>query len=310
MGGDPVYARSSEVSLTQIAERQLAKRLLWITLVLIAAGTVVTLAAQPSSFWCSPASAIRFDGLPVHSTTNPMFDFFLGHGWLAYLAGVALYGAIIWFGARVLPHTLAITMELAVILGLCYTQSNWIVVRWHTGTSGAVLYIAGVSVLLTNAMLPAIKDKDREGERLRRLCWLMALTTTVDGMFTLLGQPASYWRNSLTVHEANPLAKFFLETGWWAYAAYIVALIAIPSLLSIRASRGTGWMIILGMTLGGLFGGSNWLFYERRLGLQSVILYGGILGLMIVVALLKFNLARVPGQRATDAFAKWQLWRC
>ena len=30
------------------------------------------------------------------------------------------------------------------------------------------------------------------------------------------------------VHEANPLARFFLETGWWAYAAYIVALIAVP----------------------------------------------------------------------------------
>ena len=66
-----------------------------------------------------------------------MFDFFLGHGWLAYLAGVGLYGAFIWFLVRVLPARLAMVAELAVILGLCFTESNWVVVRWHTGTAGA-----------------------------------------------------------------------------------------------------------------------------------------------------------------------------
>lgn len=310
MGEDPVHARSSEVSLTQISEPQLPKRLLWITLVLIAAGAVLTLAAQPSTFWSSPASAIRFDGLPVHSSTNPMFDFFLGFGWPAYIGGVVLYGAIVWLAARVLPQTLAMVLEFAVIVGLCYSQSNWIVVRWNTGTGGAMFYIAGVSILLTSALLPAIEDKDSEGERLKLLRWLMAVATTVDGIFTLLGQPATYWRSPLMVHEANPLAKFFLETGWWAYAAYIVALIAIPWLVSMRVSRGTGWMIILGMTLGGAFGGSNWLFYEWRLGLQSVILYGTILSLMIVGSLLKSNPAKSRSRRAADALPKCQLGQC
>jgi hypothetical protein len=295
--------------LAQVSEAQLAKRLFWATVVLIAVGAVITLGAQPSSFWNSPTTAIRFDGLPIHSSTNPMFDFFLGHGWAAYFAGVALYGATIWLGARVLPVTLAMTMELAVILGLCYTQSNWIVVRWHTGTAGAVFYIAGVSILLTNAVLPAINGKDREGKGLSWLCWLMAVTTTVDGIFTLLGQPASYWRNPLMAHEANPLAKFFLETAWWAYAAYIVALIAIPWLLSMRVSRGTGWMMILGMTLGGLFGGSNWLFYEWRLGLQLPVLYGTILSLLTVRRLLRSGVATKPLQRSTAA-SECQPWQC
>jgi len=293
--------------LAQIAELQLAKRLLWTMIVLIAAGAVLTLTAQPSSFWSSPTTAIRFDGLPIHSSTNPMFDFFLGHGWPAYLVGVALYGVIIFLVARVLPETLAMVTEVAVILGLCYTQSNWIVVRWHTGTGGALFYIAGVSIVLTKAILPVIKD--RKGEVLRWLCWLLALTTTVDGTFTLIGQPASYWRNPLMVHEANPLAKFFLETGWWAYAAYIAALIAIPSLLSMRVSRSTGWMIVLGATLGGLFGGSNWLFYEWRLGLQSPLLYGTILSFMIVWA-LKSSVATRRVERSTGAFEKCQLRQC
>jgi len=77
--------------LTQIDELQLVKRLRWTAIVLVAFGAALTLAAQPSRFWSLPKTAIRFDGLPIHSSTNPMFDFFLGHGWLAYLAGVGLY---------------------------------------------------------------------------------------------------------------------------------------------------------------------------------------------------------------------------
>ena len=294
--------------MTQIDEPQLVKRLRWTAIVLVAVGAALTLAAQPSRFWSLPKTAIRFDGLPIHNTTNPMFDFFLGHGWLAYLAGVGLYGAIIWLLPTVLPKRLAMVTELAVILGLSYSESNWVVVRWHTGTAGAEFYIAGVALVLTLAVLPVVHD--REGEGLRRLCWLMTLTTTVDGAFTLNGQPASYWRDTLTVHEANPLAKFFLETGWWAYAAYIVALIAVPWFLSMRVSRGTGWVIVLGMTLGGLFGGSNWLFYEWRLGLQAPILYSLILSLMIVWLLLKGNQAAKPGERPNDGLAECWLWQC
>ena len=294
--------------MTQIDEPQLVKRLRWTAIVLVAVGAALTLAAQPSRFWSLPKTAIRFDGLPIHNTTNPMFDFFLGHGWLAYLAGVGLYGAIIWLLPTVLPKRLAMVTELAVILGLSYSESNWVVVRWHTGTAGAEFYIAGVALVLTLAVLPVVHD--REGEGLRRLCWLMTLTTTVDGAFTLNGQPASYWRDTLTVHEANPLAKFFLETGWWAYAAYIVALIAVPWFLSMRVPRGTGWVIVLGMTLGGLFGGSNWLFYEWRLGLQAPILYSLVLSLMIVWLLLKGNQAAKPGERPNDGLAECRLWHC
>jgi len=294
--------------LNQVAEPQLEKRLRWMTLVLMAAGAVLTLTAQPSSFWSLPATAIRFDGLPIHSSTNPMFDFFLGHGWLAYLAGLTLYGAIVWLLPALLPTRLAMVAELTVILALCYSQTNWIVVRWQTGTVGAVVYIAGVAFALTLAMLPAIND--REGEELRRLCWLMALTTTVDGAFTLIGQPASYWRNTLMVHEANPLAKFFLQTGWWAYAAYIAAVIAVPWLVSMRVSRDTGWVIILGTTLGGLFGGSNWLFYEWRLGLQAPIFYSMILSLMIVRLFLKRSHAANLGEVSNDFLAESRLWKC
>lgn len=290
-----------------MAEAQLLKRLSWTAIVLIGAGAVLTLTAQPSSFWNSPGTAIRFDGLPIYSSTNPMFDFFLGHGWLAYLAGVALYGTVIWAVGALLPKRLAIVLEFTVILGLCYTGSNWIVVRWHTGTGGAVFYIVGVAIVLTRAVLPAIGDRD--GETLRWLCWLMALTTTIDGAFTLVGQPASYWRNQMMVHEANPLAKFFLEKGWWAYAAYIMVLIAVPWLLARRVSRDTGWVIVLGTTLGGLFGGSNWLFYEWRLGLQAPLIYGMFLSLLIVGPLWKRNQLDKACGLSKNGLRECKLWQ-
>ena len=242
---------------------------------MIATNAVLTLIAQPSSYWRFPQTAIRFDGLAIHSSTNPMFDFFLGHGWPAYLGGVALFAAAVWLMVSLLPKKLAIVAELTVILALCYCGSNWVTVRWNTGTGGAVLYEVAVAILLVNVVLPSIDERDRDG--LRRLCWLMAFATAIDCIFTLIGQPASYWQNPLTVHEANPMSKYFLEHGWWAYAAYNVAEIAVPWIFALRASRSTGWAIAFAVALGGLFGGSNWLFYEWRLGLQAPVVYGCLL---------------------------------
>jgi hypothetical protein len=278
--------------MVQTTEADLVTRLLAITIVLIAASAVLTLAAQPSSFWSLPQTAVRFDGLAIHSSTNPMFDFFLGRGWPAYLAGVSLYGAAVWLMVAVLPKRLAMVAEFTVILGLSYSGSNWIIVRWHTGIGGAALYVAAVAIALAAAVFPFVEDREQGG--LRRLCWVMALTITIDGVFTLMGQPASYWQNPATVHEANPLSKFFLEKGWWAFAAYILAQIAGPWLVLVRLPPFTGWALAFGLALGGFCGGSNWLFYEWRLGLQAPVVYGMLLSIVIVWQLLKHNQTAMP----------------
>jgi len=279
--------------LVRTVEARLVSRLLGTTVVLMAAGAVLTLTAQPSSFWSLPQTAIRFDGLVIHSSTNPMFDFFLGRGWPAYLVGVALYGAAVWLMVAVLPKRLAMVTEFTVILGLCYCGSNWIVVRWHTGTGGTTLYVAAVAIVVAAAVFSSVDDIERNG--LRRLCWVMALTIVIDGIFTLIGQPASYWQNPATVHEANPVSKFFLEKGWWAYAAYILAQIAGAWLFVVRIPPVTGWALAFGMALGGFIGGSNWLFYEWRLGLQAPVVYGMLLSILIVWLVLKHNRSVTPG---------------
>jgi hypothetical protein len=270
--------------MVQTSVPSLVRRLLVTTIILIAAGAVLTLAAQPPSFWNHPQTAIRFDGLPIHSATNPMFDFFLGRGLTAYLACVSLFAVAVWLMVAVLPNRLAMAAELTVILGLSYCGSNWIVVRWNTGTGGAVLYTSAVAILLASAVLPSDGAGDRAA--LKRLCWVMALTTAIDCIFTLIGQPASYWQNPATVHEANPASKFFLEEGWWAYAAYNVVEIAVPWFVALRAAPVIGWALALGVALGGLFGGSNWLFYEWRLGLQAPIVYAALLSIAVVSLVL------------------------
>ena len=280
--------------MVQTPEARLVSRLLGATIILIAAGAVLTMAAQPPSFWTHPQTAIRFDGLAIHSSTNPMFDFFLGHGWMAYLVGVTLYAAAVWLMVAVLPKRLAMVAEFTVILGLGYCGSNWVVVRWSTGTGGAEIYISAVAILLVVAVLPSDGNRDRTA--LKRLCWVMALTTVVDAIFTLIGQPASYWQNPATVHEGNPASKFFLEEGWWAYAAYNVVEIAVPWFLALRVAPVIGWALAFGVTLGGLFGGSNWLFYEWRLGLQAPIVYAMLLSIVIVWLVLDHRKGATPDE--------------
>jgi hypothetical protein len=285
--------------MVQTSEARFVSRLFGITLLLIAAGAVLTLAAQPPSFWSHPQTAIRFDGLPIHSATNPMFDFFLGRGWIVYLAGVSLYAAVVWLVVTVLPKKLAMAAELTVILGLCYCGSNWIVVRWNTGTGGALLYASAVAILLAVAVLPSGDDRDRAA--LKRLCWVMALTTAIDAIFTLIGQPASYWQNPATVYEGNPASKFFLEEGWWAYAVYNVVEIAVPWFLALRIAPMAGWALAFGVALGGLFGGSNWLFYVWRLGLQAPIVYAALLSIAVVWLVLNRRRGATVDELSADS---------
>jgi hypothetical protein len=280
-----INGSASEVRLFQTPEVRLLHRLRLITIGMIAAGAILTLAAQPSSFWKAPQTATRFDRLPIHSSTNPMFDFLLGHGWLSYLAAVTVFGAAIWFLVELLPKMLAMVLEFTVILGLCYSGSNWIAVRWHGGLGGLAIYAAAVAIALTAAVLPSVDDEDRSP--LWRLCWVMSVATAIDGILTLVGQPASYWQNTAAVHEANPLSKFFLEKGWWAYAAFLLVEIAVPWLVAMRAAPVTGWAIAFGVALGGFCGGSNWLFYEWRLGMQTVVFYGLLLSTVIVWMVFK-----------------------
>jgi hypothetical protein len=68
------------MSSVRFTDDRIVKRLRWIMLGVMLFSVINTLIGQPKSFWYAPESAIRGDGLSIHNSTNPTFEFFLGHG--------------------------------------------------------------------------------------------------------------------------------------------------------------------------------------------------------------------------------------
>jgi hypothetical protein len=196
---------------------QIVKRLRWVMLGTMLFSAVNTLAGQPQSFWRHPETAIRGDGLSIYNPTNHTFDFFLGHGWLAYAVTCLIYFAAAFVLVSILPRMAALVAIFSFIFGHYYGGSNWLAARWHTGVQGPMIYNAVLGATIALTAFPAPGTAVRAVKRLR---WVMMGATLLDFINTLIGQPGSYWLHPETVHEANAASRFFLAHGWTAFAAY------------------------------------------------------------------------------------------
>ena len=241
---------------------------------------VNTLAGQPQSFWQHPETAIRGDGLSIYNSTNHTFDFFLAHGWLAYATACLIYMAAAFLLVSILPRMVALVAIFSFIFGHYYGGSNWLAVRWHYGTGGPAMYGIALAAILTLTAFPARETAIRAVKRLR---WVMAGATLLDFINTLIGQPGSYWLHPETVHEANAASRFFLAHGWTAFAAYDLFYIGGLVLLASILPTTIALICIFAFTLGAFAGGSNWFFYEWRLGMQAPVIYGVVLSGVIVM---------------------------
>ena len=100
---------------------------------------------------------------------------------------------------------------------------------------------------------------------------------------TLVGQPASYWFHTETNNEANEISRFFLIRGWYAYVFWdIFYFSAIFFLVSILPRR-SALICIFIFTLIHFVGTSNWFFYEWRMGMETPVIFGIILSMIIVM---------------------------
>lgn len=101
---------------------------------------------------------------------------------------------------------------------------------------------------------------------IRRLRWVMVGALLGDLGITLVGQPASYWRNPATVHESNSLIKPFLTSG--AAPTLLGMAVGVVGLLYTVSVLPKKWALklILAVTLSGYYGISSWLMYDYRLG--------------------------------------------
>ncbi len=259
----------------------------------------LTLAGQPAGYWLHPETALRGDGLSIHEATNHVFEFFLGQGWPAYLGASLVYVLTALLVVSVLPRAAALIAIFAFIFGHYYGASNWLAVRWHLGVQGPNIYGAVLGACLAFPT-PAIA-----GPAARRLRWIAAGALLVDGACTLLGQPASYWQHPATVMEGNSWSRFFLERGSLSYCAYILGyagmIVWLGSVLPRRLALASTFAFIFGA-----FGGaSNWFFYVWRLGMETPVLFGLLLGSAIVWAAFTRRTRAEPGRPVAFQPISW-----
>jgi hypothetical protein len=205
--------------LIKFTDDQIVKRLRWVMMAVMLFSLFNTLSGQPQSFWHHPETAIRGDGLSIHSETNHTFEFFLGYGWQAYLPACAVYFATAFLIVSILPRTATLITIFSLILGHYFGASNWLAVRWHFGMAGAPIYGIVLGAVVAFAAFPEAEKID---PAIRRLRWVMVAMIFSDLTVTLVGQPGSYWHHPETMHEGNSVSRLFLGYGWWAFFLYDV----------------------------------------------------------------------------------------
>jgi hypothetical protein len=261
------------------------RRLRWIMIGAMLFSMLNTLVGQPKGFWLNPANAVRGDGRHLHSHINHTFEFFLGHGWLPYVASCLIYFALAFLLVSVLPKRAALIAAFSFIFGHYYGACNWLAVRWHLGFTGVTYYSFILSAAVAFALSPL---PDHPGDPLvRRLRWAIVVVFLADFLLTLLGQPSGYWRHPEMVHEGNAMIRWFMLRGWVAFVVMDVLYCAGLFVLVSYLPRFYAMMVVFGYAFGYFDGASNWLFYERRLGMGAPVLYGAALSAMIVIASLR-----------------------
>jgi hypothetical protein len=269
----------------QLTRDPIVKRLRWVMIGAMLFSMSNTLLGQPDGFWLDPANAIRGDGLRLHSHVNHTFEFFLGHGWQPYVVACLIYFALAFLLVSVLPKRAALIAAFSFIFGHYFGACNWLANRWHLGFSGVTYYSFVLAAAVAFSLSPILANSD--GEIVRRLRWIIVVVFLVDFVLTSLGQPSAYWRHPEMVHEANSMLRWFMLRGWVAYVLmdliYCLGLFLLASFLP----RFSAMVLIFGYAFGYFDGAANWLFYERRLGMEAPVIYGTVLSAIIVFASLR-----------------------
>jgi hypothetical protein len=152
-------------------------------------------------------------------------------------------------------------------------------VRWHLGLDGCMFYAIALAPAIVLAVFPKQNTNTHPN---KAVCWVAIITIALDFTNTLLGQPSTYWHNTATVHEANGVSRFFLIQGWYAFV--ILGLAYCLGIYWLAVVLPTRWALtcIFYFILVSYIGGSNWFFYVWRMGMESPVIYGIVLSIMIV----------------------------
>ena len=121
-------------------------------------------------------------------------------------------------------------------------------------------------------------------EGIKRIRWVMVFTLLSDTAITLLGQPASYWRDPATVVEGNHLMRSVFSQGIIPTLFFLVlSLYGLSYLVSILPKK-LALTIILFFTLSGYFGISSWLYTRFHMGSSGEIICAFVIAVILVLA--------------------------
>ena len=266
--------------MVQFSHDPIVKRLRWVVLAAMLFSVINTLAGQPESYWHHPETAIRGDGMSIANPTNPTFDFFLGHGWLAYLGASVAYLAAAFLILSMLPRMAALMAAFAILFGHFFGTANWLCIRWHLGMPAFAIYGALLGAALASAAFPEARAAAHTGKRLR---WVMLTAIFLDFTVTLLGQPASYWLHPETAQEADQLFRIFMLRGWTASVLYELFYLALAFLLVSTLSSTPALIALFAYLFGHFYGTSTWLFFHWKLGMEAPVAYGVLLSAILVL---------------------------
>jgi hypothetical protein len=269
------------MSLFKFTTDQIVKRLRWVMIGAILFSVANTLAGQPESFWHHPETAIRGDGLSIDNETNHTFDFFLGQGWVPYLLACLIYLSAAFSFVSLLPRKAALTAIFSFLFGHFFGANNWLVVRWHLGINATTMYGFVLATIIVFALFPTMSST--AGQIIKRLRWVMLVPMFLDMINTLVGQPWSYWLHAESAHEANEVSRFFLIRGWYAYVSWDIIYFAAAFWFVSTFPRRLALICIFIFTFVHFVGASNWFFYEWRMGMETPVIFGIILSVIIVM---------------------------
>ena len=240
-----------------------------------------TLAGQPDSYWHHPETAIRGDGLSIYNTTNHTFDFYLGHSWQAYLITSLIYVLGAFLFVSLLPRRAALIAIFSFLFAHFFGATNWLSTRWHFGTNSSSFYGLVLFPIIVFSAFPTTSSST--DQIVKRLYWVMLVPMLCDMIFTLVGQPAGYWLHPEIAHEANPVSRFFLAHGWYAFILmFFIFFLGIFWLVSVLPGR-LAFLPIFYFMFVNFVGASCWFFYEWRMGMETPVIFGIMLSVIIVL---------------------------
>ena len=86
----------------------------------------------------------------------------------------------------------------------------------------------------------------------------LILVISLDLIFTIIGQPSSYWQNYSDYDEMNPLGQMLLSTSPILFIIVSFLYILLVIFLIIKIPKPINIMIYIGFFLGHAWGGASW----------------------------------------------------